>query len=197
MLAVQLRTPGPPAALLLLAALVASGCRAAEGPQPERGSDALADVRATEVRATEVRATLEELYAAFCFDAGEEPDWEAQRRIYLEGATFVPPVRPGSARAGDDVEGFLADFRAFAASEPYRSTGFHERIVAARIDVFGGVAHAFVTFEGFLPGEDAAETRGLDSIQLVHDGRRWRLASFATQYEGDGLELPPRFLAGS
>lgn len=143
---------------------------------------------ARELVALEV--TIEELYDAFNFDARAEPDWDTQRRVYLEGATFVAPIAPGRTPRGDDTETFLRDFRAYVKSEPYAATGFHERIVDTRIGVFGGVAHAFVLFEGFEPADGEARTRGVDSLQFVHDGASWRLVSFATQYEGEALTLP-------
>src|SRR5947208_16926034 len=43
----------------------------------------------------EIRRTLVALYAAFSFDAGAEPDWAAQRALFLPGAAFVDPVKPG------------------------------------------------------------------------------------------------------
>lgn len=140
-----------------------------------------------------LRATLEELYDAFGFDAGGEPDWAAQRRIFLEGASFVAPIRPGAAPVAVDAEEFLHDFAEFVRTGPYSATGLHERILGVHADSFGGVAHALVAFEGHRPGEDEALTRGLDSLQLVHDGGRWRLVSFTTQYEDEALPLPPRF----
>lgn len=142
----------------------------------------------------ELRAVLDELYVAFNFDPGAEPDWATQRRIYLEGAVFVPPMRAGSAPRADDTEAFLAGFRDYVNSEPYRTTGFHERIIGVRAEAFGGVAHAFVAFEGFAPGDGVTRTRGLDSLQFVRAGDTWKLVSFATQYEGAGLALPPRFV---
>lgn len=68
-------------------------------------------------------------------------------------------------------------------------------MLGTRIDLFGVIAHAWVAFEGHAPGESAARTRGLDSIQLVLDRDRWRVASFTTQYETAGRKLPRRFLA--
>ena len=184
------RLAGRLLALILPVALLAAGCRAPDGSVDGAGRSA--DVRAERARRA-IRATLDELYAAFCFDPGAEPDWETQRRIYLEGAVFVPSIRPDRPPAGDDTERFLADFRAFARSESFRDTGFHERIVGTRIEVFGGVAHAFVAFEGFAPGDGETQTVGLDSLQLVFDGERWRLVSFTTQFEREGLPLPARF----
>lgn len=146
-----------------------------------------------------LRATIDALYAAFCFDPGAEPDWATQRRIYLAGAVFIPPLRADRTPETvgvQDSKRFLADFAEYVASEPYRASGFHERIIGLDVGVFGGVAHAFVAFEGFVPGDGATVTRGLDSLQLVHDGERWRLVSFTTQYEADGLVLPERFRSG-
>ena len=156
-------------AWILVAALAA--CASPRGP---------AEPSAT----AELEAVLVELYAAFGFDPGEEPDWRTQRAIYLPGASFVPPLRPGLEPCGEDAEAFLASFREFVLSGPYRASGLHERIVELRLEREGRLAHAFVTFEGFAPSAPReALTRGVDGIQLVHDGARWRLASFATEYE--------------
>ena len=137
-------------------------------------------------------ATIHELYDAFSFDAGAEPDWATQRRIYLEGAVFVPPIRPGRAPVGEDTEAFLESFAELPRGE-FGETGFHERIIGLRVDSFGGIAQAWVAFEGFRPGDGETLTRGLDGLQFVHDGEAWRLVSFTTQYEREGLVLPERF----
>ena len=136
--------------------------------------------------------TIDELYAAFNFDAGEHPDWDVQRRIALPGATFVPSIRADRAPEGTDLDRFLADFEQFVETGPYRETGFHERIVGLHTEQFGGIAQVWVAFEGFVPGGEV-ETVGLDFLSLVHDGQDWRLASFTTQYADDSFPLPERF----
>lgn len=141
----------------------------------------------------EIIELLDELYAAFCFDAEAEPDWETQRRLYMEGATFVPPADPERAAVGESTERFLAGFREYATSGEFREHGFHERILDVHVDLFGRIAHAFVAFEGFFPGDGATVTRGVDGIQLVKDGQHWRLVSFTTQYETDGAQVGEHF----
>lgn len=146
-----------------------------------------------------LRATIDRLYAAFCFDPLTEPDWSTQRAIYLDGATFVPPSSPDRPPVGEDTETFLEGFGEFARSGEYAESGLHERIVGMELTSFGGIAHAFVAFEGFVPDGSVrppAVTRGLDSIQFVRDGERWRLVSFATQYETGELRVPARFARG-
>ena len=137
-----------------------------------------------------IGAVLDELYAAFCFDAGGEPDWDTQRRIYLTGAAFVAPLRPGRMPLGVSTQEFLDEFLSFATSEASAASGFHERIVDTRMTAVGNLAHAFVLFEGFVPGSGEVQSRGLDSLQLVHDGAAWRVVSFTTEYESAAQPLP-------
>ena len=89
------------------------------------------------------------------------------------------------------VRGVAAGLGAHAANA---RTGLHERILRIRADVYGSIAHAYVSFEGYVPGEEQARTRGLDSLQFVRDGPRWLLISFTTQYERLRLPMPARFL---
>ena len=168
----------------VLLAAGATGCSAPAVGPPAAGDS---DVRAIE-------EMLETLYAAFCFDAGGEADWEGMRALFVDGAAFVAPLGPGEPARAVGADQFVADFRAFIADSEEGRTGFHERVVGLRIDRFGTVAHAFVAFEGFVPGEGVARTRGLDSIQLVRDAGQWKLVSFTTQYESEDRPRPGRFL---
>ncbi|MBM3984981.1 MAG: nuclear transport factor 2 family protein [Planctomycetes bacterium] len=172
----------------ILLASLAAGCRApAGGALPATGLPA-DDAHA-------IRAALDGLYAAFGFDPGGEADWDAIRASCAEGAAFLAPAAPDRPQRLTGLDEFLEDFRAYASSPPVAGTGLHERITGVRVDGFGRIAHAFVAFEGFAPGDGRALTRGLDSLQLVRDGERWLLASFTTQYETPALSLPLRFVA--
>lgn len=172
--------------LALISALAAlmSSC-AALAPAPQAPNQ-------RELRAIE--ASIEALYRAFCFDPGGEPDWAAMRELFVDGAAFVAPFRPGETPRAVGVEPFFADFRAFAASDSVRDTGLHELILCSRVELYGVIAHAFVAFEGFEPRTGKLRTRGLDSIQLLLDRGRWRVASFTTQYASSDAPLPERFL---
>jgi hypothetical protein len=172
-----------------------SSCAAAGGSQA-------AAIPSADERA--LRGVLTELYAAFSYDPGAEPDWDAQRALFLPGACFVAPIAPGRSPRASDATGFLQDFQEALSSSRIGQCGFHERITHARIDVCGDIAHAFVVFDGFVPpagvaaagGAGAAEalaTRGLDSLLFVRDGRRWLVAAFATQYASEQRPLPAEY----
>ena len=169
---------------LVLIALWLLGCQAAPPNPPP----------ADQVRAIE--ETIGELYRSFNFDAGGEADWELLRSLTIEGAVFVAPVGEDQSPRAIGTDEFIDGFRAWILTTPQRKNGFHERLVHVRIDVFGKVAHAYVVFEGFVPGDGRTKTRGLDSIQLVLDGVRWRVVSFMTQYAGAESPVPARFEGG-
>ncbi len=138
-------------------------------------------------------ALIQDLYVAFSFDANGEADWDALRGYFAEGATFVSPVPPGETPKGVDTETFLSDFQDFIRTSPLGKSGYHERVVHTRIDQVGAIAHAWVTFDAFVPGQPP-DRRGVDSIQFILDGTEWKLISFTTQYEKGEVKLPERFL---
>lgn len=177
---------------LAVLALVTVCCLAIPAMADPSSQPKVMDEAAT---ARNLRATLDALYEAFSFDAGGAPDWDGLRMLFLAGASFVDPVKPGTPSRAVGAEEFLGKFRTWVETNPKAKAGFRERIVAVRLDHFGHVAHAYVTFEGYVPGAAAAETRGLDSIQLLLDGGAWKVASFTTQYESPELPLPDRFTA--
>jgi len=133
---------------------------------------------------------IESLYESFDFDRGAEPDWESMRALFAEGATFVAPFAQGDVPRAVGEEAFLDDFRTWVQSEEMQSTGLHEHVLQTRVETFGVIAHAWVSFEGLLPETGEQRSVGVDSLQLVLAPEGWRLASFTTQYTREGLPLP-------
>ena len=160
------------------------GCTTTNPADDALGSHAEADVLIERIL---------ELYRAFDFDAGAEPDWEAQRALSLEGATFLPPVTPGLPLKGEGIEPFIEGFRAYATSKSLAATGLHERVTHIQGQVFGGIAVCFVTFEGHLPGESERLTHGVDGLSFAKSAGQWRLVAFTSQYEGQALPIPAEF----
>lgn len=142
-----------------------------------------------------IDSTLTRLYRAFSFEKGREPDWATMRSAFLNGATIVDPVRERTTPHAIGVAAFIDEFRDAVKHDSSFREGFAERIVATRIDAYGHIAHAYVTFEGYVPGDTTTRTRGVDSIQLIQAGDDWKVASFTTQFENEGLPLPPSIRA--
>lgn len=135
-----------------------------------------------------------DLYAAFDFDAGALPDWDAMRGLFADGAVFAYPIPAGGRVELLDADAFLAAFEAWAASPAMQADGFHERILHIETRRVGRIAQTSVLFEGFVPDPGAtdavpATTRGIDQIQWVLDAGTWRLVAFTSQYTEAGLSF--------
>jgi hypothetical protein len=73
--------------------------------------------------------------------------------------------------------------------------GFIESEKARTVDEFGQIAHVFTTYEA-RKGSTTAEPfmRGINSIQLYNDGKRWWIVSVMWRAEDANLKLPARYL---
>ena len=58
---------------------------------------------------------------------------------------------------------------------------------------FGNIAHVFSTYEGTIEGEDHP-MRGINSLQLMNDGKRWWIVSLMWEGENPKLSLPAQYL---
>ncbi len=142
-----------------------------------------------------LEATLDALYSAFTHGPGEKLKQAELEALFLPSAVFVQPARPGAERKVDNLEVFLADFRAFLETPDVQRGGIAEHILASRIDQFGDIAHAYVAFQPvYGAGAQARAMRGLDSFQLVRTDGRWRVVSMTTQFESEDQVLPERFV---
>ncbi len=135
---------------------------------------------------------LESLIATY-YDTISGPagprDWDRERAI------FHPCARLMRTGVDDDgrpwirvmsVDEYARDTAAFFAADD-----FYEIEVARRVDRFGNLAHVRSTYEA-RRHPDAPELlkRGVNSIQLFHDGTRWWVVSVLWDNERPGVEVP-------
>jgi len=128
------------------------------------------------------------VYEVISGPAGAPRDWDRERNLFFPGARLVP-TRPGpeGGAIADvfDVEGYIA-----SRSPMFEKDSFFETEVARREFVFGNIAHVLSAYElRRAPGEKPF-VRGINSIQLFHDGTRWWILSIAWDNERPGNPLP-------
>jgi hypothetical protein len=136
-------------------------------------------------------ATIDGLIAAI-YDVISGPagprDWDRERKLFLPGARLLPS-RPGPAggATGDvfDIEGYIASRGPF-----FETNSFYEVEFARRTFVFGGIAHVLSAYEGRRSPGEPPFLRGVNSLQLFHDGTRWWVLSIAWDNERPGNPLP-------
>jgi hypothetical protein len=89
-----------------------------------------------------------------------------------------------------DVEGYIARVEPLFAKE-----GFYEKEIARRTEQFGRIAHVWSTYESrHDPSEPEPFMRGINSIQLFNDGKRWWILSIYWQHESPTDRLPEKYL---
>jgi len=142
-------------------------------------------------------ATMDSIIAAV-YDvisgpAGKKRDWDRMRSLFLPGARLIPTgARPNGAYGSRVV---TVDEYIERSSGFFEKEGFYEREAARITEQFGQIAHAFSTYESRHAPEDAKPfQRGINSIQLMNDGKRWWIVTIFWQGEDEKTALPEKYL---
>jgi hypothetical protein len=163
-------------------------------PAPAIGQDtkpgAPPAARAEDVRS--IDAILATLYGTISGPPGPR-DWDRLRGLCLPGARLIPCRRGAEGTATARV---LSVEEFIKASEPaLRQQGFFEREIHRRVERFGAVAHVFSTYESRHAAADAEPfVRGINSIQLFHDGARWWVVTIFWDSERPDQPIPADYL---
>jgi hypothetical protein len=81
-------------------------------------------------------------------------------------------------------------------TEPvFAKEGFYEREKARRVELYGNIAHVFSTYESFHSLTDKTPfMRGINSFQLLNDGKRWWVMTIFWQGETPDNPIPKKYL---
>jgi hypothetical protein len=139
-----------------------------------------------------IEAIVHALYEVISGPAGER-DWHRFRSLLFPGARLVRTylATDGTPRAlAMDAQAYEAD-----TADYFRRESFHEAEVASRIDRFGNIAHVMSVYEArHDPGDATPIKRGINSVQLFNDGRRWWVVSVLWDNEREGNPIPGEYL---
>ncbi len=156
----------------------------AEPPTPDRAKRAQAD-------SASIDAIVTALYDVISGPAGQPRDWDRFRSLFAPSARLMAI---SEAAEGGLVVMSPEDYVRQSGPRLVEA-GFRETEIAREVDRFGGIVQIFSTYAGFTEDSgDNPAVRGINSIQLYHDGTRWWLLSVLWQAEGAGLALPSNYL---
>ena len=140
-----------------------------------------------------LNSTIETLYAVISGEKGEERDWDLLRYLFHADAKLIPS-------GGNKDVGFGASYMTV---EDYINeggkwlveNGFFENEIHREVQTFGSLTHVFSTYESF---HSASETdpfmRGINSIQLFNDGKRWWIINIYWTQETEENPIPEEYL---
>jgi hypothetical protein len=83
-----------------------------------------------------------------------------------------------------------------ARVEPFfKENGFYEKEIARRTEQFGNIAHVWSIYESRHNKNDPEPfMRGINSIQLFNDGKRWWIVNIYWQQESAENPIPQKYL---
>lgn len=140
-------------------------------------------------------ALVAALYDVISGPKGQARDWERFRSLFAPGARMIPSGKRKDGTTGFRVstpEDYITQSGKFLVDE-----GFREREIHRVEERFGGLVHVFTTYEAFREGDPKPFMRGINSIQLVSDGKRWWILTVAWAPETPEQPLPAKYLPPS
>lgn len=134
------------------------------------------------------------LYDVISGPAGKKRDWDRMRSLFIPGARLIPTGKRQSGEVGSRV--LTVEDYINASAKPLEEGGFFEKEIARRTENYGNIAHVFSTYESRRKSDDAKPfARGINSFQLMNDGKRWWIVTVFWQGEGPDNPLPDKYLA--
>ena len=137
--------------------------------------------------------TIETLYSVISGENGEARNWELFNFLFKPNAKLIPT---GMSQQG--VYGLR-----YMSPEDYIETsgkwlvdnGFFEKEINRKVDSFGNISQVFSTYESYRSEtDDIPFMRGINSIQLINDGKRWWIVNIYWAQETPDNPIPPDYL---
>jgi hypothetical protein len=140
-----------------------------------------------------IDAIIAAVYDVISGPAGKKRDWDRMRSLFVAGARLIPTGPRQTGGYGSRV--LTVDEYIERASGFFEKEGFYEREATRKTEEFGQIAHAFSTYESrHAPGDAKPFQRGINSIQLMNDGKRWWIVTIFWEGEDEKNLLPEKYL---
>ena len=172
----------------------ANESQSSAAPQAPRVSETMTPA-ANPADVGSINAIVHAAYDTISGPAGQQRDWNRFRSLFVPGARLIPVASNSAGEfhaAVHSVDDYVARGEAYL-----QKNGFFEREVARRTERFAGIAQVFSTYESRHAAADAKPfERGINSFQLMNDGRRWWIVTIFWQGETPESPIPQEFLQG-
>lgn len=141
-----------------------------------------------------VDAIMAAVYDVISGDAGKARDWDRFRSLFHKDARLIPSGK--NAKTGMYQAVALTPEDYIKRSGPYlEKEGFFERELARQTESYGNIVHVFSTYESLHKLSDKKPfARGINSFQLLNDGKRWWVMTIYWQGETEDAPIPKKYL---
>ena len=123
---------------------------------------------------------------------GQKRDWNRFRSLFIPEARLIPNgVRPDGS-VGHRV--LSPDDYVTRAGDSLEKSGFFENEVSRKQEQYANIVHVFSTYESRREKNGTPFARGINSFQLLSDGKRWYVVTIMWEAEDPQHPLPAQYL---
>jgi hypothetical protein len=181
------------ALVAVLAATFLAAASPARAQAPDSARRAMPAPRPADVASAD--AIIAALYDVISGPAGQKRDWDRFRSLLLPEARLIVVGRRDTTTGVSRPRVLTAEQYIAGAGPQLERNGFFEREIAQTSESFGGVTHRFSTYDSKHTAADATPfARGINSIQLLNDGRRWWVVTIFWDSERPDNPIPAKYL---
>ena len=174
--------------ILVLGTTPIAEARAQAAPAPAAATPA-----ANPADVASVDAIIAALYDVISGPAGQARNWDRMRSLFIPGARLIPTGQRPDGTVGHrvlTVEDYIA-----TSGPQLEKNGFFEREIGRKVEQFGSVTHAFSAYDSKRTAQDEKPfARGINSIQLWNDGKRWYVVTIFWDSERPNNPSPEKYL---
>ena len=138
-------------------------------------------------------AIISALYEVISGDKGVKRDWERFEYLFTPEARLIPS---GKNQAGKFGYRIITPKEYGENNGPWlEENGFFEKETHRKMETYGSLCHIWSTYDSYHASTDTTPfTRGINSIQLMHDGERWWIMQIYWLGETEETPLPAAYL---
>lgn len=141
-----------------------------------------------------IDSIMKAVYDVISGEAGQARDWDRFRTLFHKDARLIPSGK--NQKTGVTGANALTPEDYIKRVEPvFAKDGFFEREKARRVEQYGNIAHVFSTYESFRKADEKTPfMRGINSFQLLNDGKRWWVVTIFWLGETPENPIPKQYL---
>lgn len=137
-------------------------------------------------------STIETLYGVISGPAGQPRDWDLFRYLFKPGAKLIPS---GNGKEGINCKYMSPSDYVQTSGQWLEEKGFFEKEIARKTQSFSNITQVWSTYVARKLETDAKPfMRGINSIQLLKDEKRWWIVNIYWVNEKEEELIPNAFL---
>ena len=141
-----------------------------------------------------VYSTVKASYDAISGPPGQILNLDRFRSLFLPNAQLVSVSVKGGQTSAHVMT--LKEFTDMV-SAMIGKDGHVEHELTERVDAYGSIANVWSAYEARTTPDDPHVIRGINSIQLFNDGKRWWISGAQWQHENPSTPIPAKYLSGA